>query len=56
MKFKLKADATLEADDIYDAMVQIAFHYLHLAMGKDSTLWLDGLLSIRPVNAEDEQQ
>ena len=51
MIFKLSAEVEFEADDITDAMVKLAMHFLEVAQGVDSTLFHGGEIAIKPVES-----
>jgi hypothetical protein len=54
MRFHLKADAYFEADDIDNAFLLIARHYLNLSIGEGPTLELEPPSSIELRRMEEQ--
>lgn len=53
MKFRLQADITFEADDLDDALVELATHFLLKRASKASRLVETGCIDLRPNSTED---
>lgn len=50
MKFKIKADAIFEAEDMASAMATLSTHFHWLSIEEDSDLIEKGLISVEPAD------
>ena len=52
MKFRIKADATFEAEDIANAFSALCMHFHNLSMDESSDLIESGSISIEPLDSK----
>ena len=55
MKFRIKADATFEAEDRASALAMLSTHFHWLSIEEDSDLIEQGSISVEPANQNESK-